>query len=84
MPGPSEFPEADELRKHVNAIWADVLDLPSSRAEADFFDLGGSSAKVVQLLSRVRADLGIEMSVREFLTTPTVDAMVERGRNRAR
>ena len=58
---PSTDPARTELEHQLAAIWADVLRVPVPGREDDFFDLGGHSLLAVQLLSRVRRDLGVEL-----------------------
>lgn len=54
------------------AIWADVLHLDRIGARDGFFDLGGHSLLATQVLSRVRADFGIELPLRRFFESPAL------------
>ena len=58
---PSTDPARTELEHQLAAVWADVLRVPVPGREDDFFDLGGHSLLAVQLLSRVKRDLGVEL-----------------------
>ncbi len=60
------------VEEMVAETWADVLrqDLPS--ADANFFGLGGHSLLAIDTLSRLRKRFGVELSVNEFFTSPTV------------
>ena len=56
-------PPRTELERQVGALWTEVLHVASPGREDDFFDLGGHSLVAVQLLSRVRQDLGVDLSL---------------------
>lgn len=47
----------------LRLLWEEVLGEPSIRPEDDFFDLGGTSLAVVQLVSRIRDTIGVEVGV---------------------
>jgi amino acid adenylation domain-containing protein len=54
------------------AIWKGVLGLDKVGVDDGFFDLGGHSLLVTQVLTRVREAFQVELSMRRFFETPTV------------
>ncbi|HZI16901.1 MAG TPA: amino acid adenylation domain-containing protein, partial [Myxococcus sp.] len=53
-------------------IWAEVLRHDAVDIHADFFELGGHSLLATQVISRLRAAFGVELSVRALFSAPTV------------
>src|SRR5204862_6983578 len=53
-------------------LWADILRLDRVGLHDDFFELGGHSLLATQVLTRVRADFGVEVPLRRFFEAPSV------------
>nr|UDM84273.1 NRPS [Paracoccus alcaliphilus] len=68
-------------REHaVAALFAEVLALPAEAAAAlsvadSFFTLGGHSLLAIRLISRLRSEMGLEISIRSLFENPTVEAL---------
>jgi amino acid adenylation domain-containing protein len=60
------------IEQRLAEIWAEVLHLRTVGVNDRFFDLGGDSLKVAQVLSRVRRTFGVVVSYRAFFDKPTV------------
>jgi acyl carrier protein len=56
-------------------IWSDVLGVESIGIRDNFFDFGGQSLRATRVLTRVRAELGVELSLTALFKTPTIEAM---------
>jgi amino acid adenylation domain-containing protein len=65
-------PPRTPLEVRLAAIFAEVLGRERIGVDDDFFALGGHSLKATQVVSRVRAALGIEVSARALFDRPTV------------
>ena len=61
------------IEEIVAGIWSEVLRLPSITRKGNFFNLGGHSLLVTQVLARVREYLGVELAIRSLFEAPTLD-----------
>jgi len=58
-------------------IWAEILEVEKVGIENDFFVLGGHSLKAIQLISKIRQTLEIEISVRQLFNNSTISQLVK-------
>ena len=56
-------------------IWSDVLGVEPIGTHDNFFDFGGQSLRATRVLTRVRAELGVEVGLTALFKTPTIEAM---------
>lgn len=61
------------VREHdVAQVWADVIGIREADVDTNFFDLGGHSLLLGELVSRLYQELGIEADILTVLEYPTV------------
>jgi amino acid adenylation domain-containing protein/non-ribosomal peptide synthase protein (TIGR01720 family) len=70
--GPAHVEPRTEVERALARIWADVLGLAAVGAEDDFGALGGDSILSSRVLSRIRTDLGVELTPRAVFDARTV------------
>lgn len=62
------------LERVLAAVWAEILPLAGTDVRRSFFDAGGSSLLVLELLTRIRQRTGAEVPLASFLVEPTIEA----------
>ncbi len=74
---------ASDTEKRVAAVWEQMLGVSGIGVHDDFFELGGHSLLAVQIATRLREQLGIELRLQDFFEGSTVaqlSALVDRAR----
>ncbi|WP_146742784.1 phosphopantetheine-binding protein, partial [Lonsdalea populi] len=83
-PGDEAFAHAvfeapqDETELTVAAIWRALLGVERIGRHDNFFELGGHSLLAVQLVSRLRLELDVDLPLAEVFTHPSLSALSER------
>ncbi|PYS90390.1 MAG: polyketide synthase [Acidobacteria bacterium] len=67
----------NEMESTVVQIWQTLLGIDQIGVHDNLFDLGGDSLLAVQLASRVRETLHVEIAIRDLFEQPTVAGLVE-------
>ncbi|MEW5858056.1 MAG: thioester reductase domain-containing protein, partial [Cyanobacteriota bacterium] len=62
----------NSVEEVLAGIWVQLLKLQKVGIYDNFFDLGGHSLLIPQLLAKVRETFQIELSLREFFDAPTI------------
>ena len=65
-------PPRNPLEQVLAGIWREILKVSQLGVHDNFFDMGGHSLVVMQIVSRVRDTLGAELPVRAIFETPTI------------
>ncbi|MFJ4327519.1 amino acid adenylation domain-containing protein [Streptomyces tricolor] len=70
-------PPRTPMEARLAALCAELLDRDGIAVHDDFFALGGHSLLATQLVTRVRTEFAVDVSLRGFFETPTVAALAE-------
>jgi amino acid adenylation domain-containing protein len=74
----------DELEHQLATLWAEVLHVDQVGRHDNFFALGGHSLLAVQLMSRLRKLLEVELKLIELFDHPVLSELADRVRHAAR
>jgi acyl carrier protein len=72
-----------EYKIEITRIWEEVLRIDGVVPDDDFFELGGHSLAASQVISRIKRDLAVEVTLVEFFERPTVAGLAEFVRSAA-
>ncbi|MFF9645648.1 non-ribosomal peptide synthetase [Kitasatospora aureofaciens] len=64
-----------ERQRQLCALFAEVLEAPEIGVDDSFFELGGQSLAAMRLVSRIRAELKVPLTVTQFFDVPSVAAL---------
>lgn len=66
-----------QLRAQVRAVWADALQHDRFDDDADFFEVGGHSLLIAEIMARLGTLAGTRLSLRLFFDHPTVNELTD-------
>jgi acyl carrier protein len=72
---PASAPLQTETEFAVADLWREVLDTEVTGASDNFFSLGGHSLLAARVISRINAQMGVNLTIRAIFESPTVAAL---------
>jgi amino acid adenylation domain-containing protein/FkbM family methyltransferase len=71
-PVPAKVLPRTALECELAEVWTEVLGVREVAVDDNFFDLGGHSLRAMQLITRLRRRFQVDLSLREFLSSPRI------------
>ena len=66
-----------DTNEYLLQLWSTQLNRPRLTVQDDFFDAGGSSMQVIEMLTTVSEKFGREIDYSEFFKNPCVDRLTQ-------
>ena len=70
-------PPRDEGERRIAAVWQELLGIDPVGVHDNFFDLGGNSLMAIRVISRLKSDLGADVSEVSIFEGPTVASLAK-------
>ncbi len=67
----------NEIELKIAQCWQQLLQVPPLSIHDNFFELGGNSLLVSQMISRLREDFSLELSLQRLFKTPTIASLAQ-------
>lgn len=64
-------------REYLQQLWGEQLNCPGIDARTDFFEAGGSSMQVIEMLMTVSSKFDKEIDYAEFFKEPSIARLSE-------
>ena len=71
-------PPRTPIERQLGEWWCELLRLEEVSVDDSFFEIGGHSLMAMQVMVRVREELGVELPLRKMYQQPTIAAWAER------
>jgi acyl carrier protein len=75
-------PPHDATEKALAEYWSEILSIREIGVNDNFFEIDGDSVQMTQIASRMRMQLGIELTLGDFVDHPTVAGLAKLVRER--
>jgi acyl carrier protein len=66
---------SNELEEDLANTWQELLGIGQVGVNDNFFELGGHSLLATMVMSRLRKEFGVELSLRSFFESPTINGL---------
>ena len=66
---------SNELEEDLAGTWQELLGIKQVGVNDNFFELGGHSLLATMVMSRLRKEFGVELSLRSFFESPTIGGL---------
>jgi amino acid adenylation domain-containing protein/thioester reductase-like protein len=73
----SYIPPSTDLEKKLVRIWEEVLEVKPIGVEDDFFEVGGNSLKIINLVNAMHKKTTLKLSVNDVLQSLTIKKLLE-------
>ncbi|MFH0784194.1 MAG: amino acid adenylation domain-containing protein [Pseudomonadota bacterium] len=68
----------NDIESRLVAIWSNVLGISPIGTQENFFFLGGHSLKAVKIISRIRTQFSVAITIKELFTHPTIQTLAKK------
>ncbi|GAB3257949.1 non-ribosomal peptide synthetase/type I polyketide synthase [Kineosporia babensis] len=76
-PAPGDDPPATLYEQETARHWAALLDCGECGRGEDFFELGGNSIRLIELIYLLQSDFGVQLPVSELFRVSTLEGMAQ-------
>lgn len=66
------IPASTPIEKQLSVIWCEVLSIEEVSINTQFYELGGHSLLATQIVSRIKREFNIDMSLQDFFNHTTI------------
>lgn len=66
-----------DMNEYLLLLWSTQLNCPRLNVRDDFFEAGGSSMQVIEMLTTVAEKFGRDIDYAEFFKNPCVDNLTQ-------
>ncbi len=65
------------IEEQITGVWKELIGANEIKPDDDFFMLGGHSLLALQILTRIKEQFGVTVTLKDFLSSPTVQSLSE-------
>ena len=69
---------SDKATDKILKIWKSMIGSEEIGLDDDFFEIGGHSLLALQILTRIKEELGYKITLKDFLENPTINKLSDR------